>query len=245
MLVGERALVVGASGALGGAIALDLLDHGCEVIACCHTGERRLAEVAAGRADGERLWIQRLDVRSADEVLAVTSRVIEARGCPSIIVYCAGVVRDVPLHLASEDDWLSVLDVNLSGAVRILRAFAAPLIKQQRGRVILITSVSALHGLPGQAAYAAAKAGLVGLTRVMSRELGPFHVTANAIAPGPVEGDMLAGMSPDARRRLLSRIPLRRFATPSDIAPLVSFLASPAGGYITGQTFVVDGGLTA
>lgn len=243
---GERALVVGSSGGIGRAFVSELVDHGADLAVTCHR-HRATADAQAARAAslGRRALALALDLRDRAAIEAACRRILEEFGTPSIVVNCAGVLRDVPLVRMTPDDWDAVLETNLDGPFFLLRHLAPAMARAGRGRIVNVASVAALHGTAGQVNYAASKGALVALTRAMARELGGFNVTVNAIAPGFVETDMIAGLSDARRRRLLERIPARRFAAPEDVARAARVLMEADGSYVNGHVLVVDGGLTA
>lgn len=242
---GQRALVVGAGGGIGQAIAAELIDNGCDVALTSRrpgAAVQALAERAAER--GVRCLVAPLDVRDREQVPAVCERAADELGALTILVCCAGVVRDRPLAQMAPDDWLDVLETNLFGTYYLLRQVAPAMMRNRAGRILNVASVAGLYGQAGQANYAASKGGVIAMTRSLARELGPFNVTVNALAPGVVETDMTADLAPELKRHFLGRIPLRRFATPADVVPAARLLLCPEGAYITGQVLVVDGGLT-
>jgi 3-oxoacyl-[acyl-carrier protein] reductase len=242
---GQRALVVGASGGIGQAIAAELIDNGCDVaLTSRHPGAslQRLAERAAEL--GRRCHVAALDVRDSEQVATVCESVAEELGPLTILVCCAGIVRDRPLAQMAPDDWFDVVETNLFGTFYLLRQVAPAMMRSRAGRILNVASVSGLYGQAGQANYAASKGGIIAMTRSLARELGPFNVTVNALAPGIVETEMTADLAPELKRQFLGRIPLRRFATPADVVPVARLLLCPEGAYITGQVLVVDGGLT-
>lgn len=243
---GQRAVVVGASGGIGRAIASELVENGAD-LAITYRSNRLEADRQSARAAalGRRFLAHALEVRDRDAVAAYCRTVAEALGVPTIVVNCIGRIRDTPLVQMQPADWDDILAVNLTGAFDVVRQLAPMMMHAGGGRILNVASVSGLYGQAGQANYAAAKGGLIALTRALARELGPFNITVNAIAPGFVETDMVAGVSDARRRRLVERIPLRRFAVPADIVPAARLFLAPDGAYITGQVLIVDGGMTA
>ncbi len=185
----------------------------------------------------------RCDVRSGEEVDAAFAEVEERLGPVEVLVANAGANADKLLLQMDEDAFTRVVDTNLTGAYRLAKRATSRMIRQRRGRIILISSVVAMLGSPGQANYAASKAGLIGFARSLARELGGRNVTVNVVAPGFVETDMTAALSEARRREILDQIPLKRLATPEEVAGVVTFLASDAGAYLTGAVVPVDGGL--
>lgn len=242
-LANQIAVVTGAGRGIGRAIALKFAAEGADVVCVSRTPDH--AEKVAGevRAAGRRSWAQAVDVADAAAVNAAADKILSECGKVDILVNNAGVTRDGLLMRLSDADWDAVLATNLKGAFLVTRAFSRAMIRQRSGRIINISSVVGLLGNAGQCNYAASKAGLLGLTRSVARELASRGITANAIAPGFVETDMTAALGEEARAELLKKIPLNRFGQPEDIAHAALFLAGPAGRYITGQVLTVDGGM--
>lgn len=246
MLLDRRvALVTGGSRGIGRAIALALAREGADVAISYVSNEGAALEVIQGiESLGRRGLALRCDVSDFAAADNMVSEVAERLGKVDILVNNAGITRDALLLRMKEEDWDSVLDTNLKGVFNCTRAAAKVMLRQRWGRVVNIASVAGFAGNPGQANYAAAKAGIIGFTRVVAKELGSRGITANAIAPGYITTDMTASLPEELKGEILKRIPVGRFGTPEDVAALVVFLAAPASGYITGQVFVVDGGLT-
>ena len=242
-LEGKVALVTGASRGIGQAIAVRLAGRGARV-ACVATKAERCAETArlCTEAGGEG-HAYGVDVSDTKGVAELTAAIQKELGGLDVLVNNAGITRDQLLLRMSEEECDAVLATNLKGTWNFLRAAARPLMKSS-GRVVNIASVVALMGNPGQANYAASKAGILGLTRSVAKELASRNVCVNAVLPGYVATDMTAALGEKAQAELVTSIPLGRVGAPEDIALLVEFLAGPGGAYITGQALVVDGGLS-
>jgi 3-oxoacyl-[acyl-carrier protein] reductase len=239
-LSGRSALVTGSTRGIGRAIAESFTEAGARV-AVVGRDLGRASEAAAAIGGEARGFAA--DVSDAASVLALVETVEKELGQIDILVNNAGLTRDNILFRIKDEDWDAVLDANLRGAFVAIRAVARGMIKRRWGRIINIASVVGITGNKGQANYAASKAGLIGLTKSVAKELGSRNVLVNAVAPGFIETDMTAGMTPEARSALSGQIPLERLGTARDVAGVVTFLASEHAAYITGQTLVVDGGM--
>ena len=239
---GQVALVTGASRGIGASIALELARQGLKVIGTATTdaGAAKIREALTGFAgcDGRTL-----DVTDAPAAEALVDDVAKEYGGLHVLVNNAGITRDTLAMRMKDDDWDAVLDTNLKGVFRMSRAVMRTMMKQRYGRIISITSVVGASGNPGQANYAAAKAGVAGMTRALARELGSRNITVNCVAPGFIATDMTAGLGEDQHKALLSQIPLGHLGKPSDIAHAVCYLASPQAAYVTGQELHVNGGM--
>ncbi|HEX2202206.1 MAG TPA: 3-oxoacyl-ACP reductase FabG [Longimicrobium sp.] len=240
-LQGQVALVTGASRGIGLAIARELASAGARVAVVARDGAR--AEAAAAGLPGEGHRGYGCDVASSEAVNELVKRVEEEMGSLDVLVNNAGVTRDNVLMRIKDEDWDAVLDTNLRGAFNTIRAASRGMMKRRAGRIVNITSVVGLMGNKGQANYAASKAGVLGLTKSVAKELASRGVLVNAVAPGYIETDMTADLPDAAREALSGAIALGRLGRPEDIAPVVRFLAGPGASYITGQTLVVDGGM--
>ncbi len=242
-LEGDIALVTGASRGLGKAIAETLGARGAFVIGTATTdaGAERISEALA-QADIEGFGAI-LDVADSDSVNALFERLGGESRNPTTLVNNAGITRDNLLARMNEDDWEAVLNTDLTSLFRVCKASVRHLMKTRRGRIINITSVVGATGNAGQSNYAAAKAGAIGFTRALARELAGRAITVNAVAPGFIDTDMTAGLSDKQRELLLADIPMKRLGTAHDVAAAVAFLASPAAAYITGETLHVNGGM--
>jgi 3-oxoacyl-[acyl-carrier protein] reductase len=237
-LTGRTALVTGASGGIGGAIARRLHGQGARVVL---TGRRSDALEALAADLGERVAVQPADLASpgAAERLIET---VESDGL-DILINNAGLTRDNLALRLKDDDWQTVLDVNLSAGFRLIRSSLRGMMKRRFGRIISITSVVAVTGNPGQANYAAAKAGLIGMTKALAAEVASRGITVNCVAPGMIETAMTDALSEAQRQQLLARIPMGQLGSGADVAAAVVYLASPEAAYVTGQTLHVNGGM--
>ena len=242
-LDGKVALVTGASQGIGEAIAKQLAAQGATVVCAART-LRKLQEVAdAITAEGGKADLVVADLSDGASVRAAVASTVERHGAIHILVNNAGITRDKLLIQMKEEDWDAVIDTNLKGAWTAIQAATKPMMKQRWGRIINIASVVGQMGNPGQANYVAAKAGLIGLTKSVARELASRNVTANAVTPGYIETAMTAGLSEEVKAGFTQQIPLGRMGTAADIASAVVFLASDEASYITGQVLSVNGGL--
>ncbi len=244
-LAGKVALVTGGSRGIGRAVALELARRGADVVVnYVLKAEAALQVVAGVEAHGCRGLAVQSDVGDAAQAAALVQTTLSALGRLDILVNNAGVTRDALLVRMREQDWDEVLRVNLKGAFNMAQAAARPMMRQRSGRIINISSVSGLMGQVGQANYAASKAGLIGFTKSLARELGGRGITANVVAPGFIPTDMTMALDEEWREKLRVLIPLERFGNVEDVAHAVAFLASDEAAYITGVVVPVDGGLS-
>jgi 3-oxoacyl-[acyl-carrier protein] reductase len=242
-LANQIAIVTGAGRGIGRAIALQFAAEGADVV-CVSRTQQNVDKVAAEvRTVGRRAWAHAVDMSDAASVVALADRILEDPGRVDILVNNAGVTRDGLLMRMSEEDWDTVLNTNLRGTFLLTKALTRCFVKQRSGRIINIASIAGLIGNPGQCNYSASKAGLIGFTKSLARELGSRGITVNAVAPGFIETDMTSVLGAPLREQLLKSIPLNRFGLPDDIAAAAVFLAGMSGRYITGQVLTVDGGL--
>ncbi|MFM7343437.1 MAG: 3-oxoacyl-ACP reductase FabG [Betaproteobacteria bacterium] len=238
----QVALVTGASRGIGQAIAHQLARDGLIVIGSATTdeGAARISQELAGHAGSRGV---RLDVNDAAAVEALVDSLVKVHGGLQVLVNNAGVTRDQLAMRMKDEDWDTVMQTNLKAVFRLSRSVIRPMMKQRHGRIISITSVVGASGNPGQANYAAAKAGVAGMTRALARELGSRGITVNCIAPGFIETDMTAALPEEQHKALLGQIPLGHLGRPQDIAHAVSWLASAGAAYVTGQEIHVNGGM--
>jgi 3-oxoacyl-[acyl-carrier protein] reductase len=239
---GQLALVTGASRGIGAAIAIELARRGMKVIGTATTDEGA-AHISSTLAAYPGCAGKNLNVTDAAGIEALIDSLVKEHGGIQVLVNNAGITRDMLAMRLKDEDWDAVLDTNLKAVFRMSRGVMRTMMKQRYGRIISITSVVGASGNPGQANYAAAKAGVAGMTRALARELGSRGITVNCIAPGFIETDMTAGLPEEQQKALLGQIPLGHLGKPQDIAHAVAFIASPQAGYITGQEIHVNGGM--
>ena len=241
-LAGQVALVTGASRGIGRAIALALAEQGARVVgtATSATGAQGISDALAAFAGCRGIC---LDVNDGPGIEAAVESIVKEFGALHVLVNNAGITRDMLSMRLKDDDWDAVLDTNLKAVFRLSRAVTRPMMKQRQGRIINITSVVGASGNAGQANYAAAKAGVAGLTRSLARELGSRGITVNCVAPGFIETDMTKALSEAQTAALMAQIPLGRLGQAAEIAHAVAFLASAGAGYITGTELHVNGGM--
>jgi len=244
-LTGQVAIVTGAARGLGRAIAETLAQCGAQV-ACVDVKAELLAEtVAAIQAAGGTAMALTCDVTDSERVSAVVEEVVNTWGGLHILVNNAGITKDTLIMRMKDEQWDAVIGINLRGTFLFTRTASRFLIKAQRGRIINIASISGITGNPGQANYSASKAGIIGLTRTVAKELAGRNITVNAVAPGFIATEMTAVLREEIQAEVKKRIPMGRMGQPQDVADAVLFLASPAADFITGHVLTVDGGLTA
>lgn len=243
-LKSKVAVVTGAGRGIGRAIALKFAQAGANVVCVSRTAENSEKVANEVRALGREAWAHAVDVSNPAEVSAACVKILEQTGNKvDILVNNAGVTRDGLLMRMSEEDWDVVINTNLRGAFCFTKGFTRAMIKQKSGRIINIASVIALMGNAGQCNYAASKAGLLGFTKSVARELASRGITANAICPGFIETDMTAVLNEEQRKGLLATIPLNKFGGADDIAHAALYLAGEGGSYVTGQVLTIDGGM--
>ena len=239
-LTGKSALVTGASGGLGGAIARALHGQGAAVAL---SGTRRDALDALAGELGDRAHVLPCDLSDAEAVAALVGQARDAMGALDILVNNAGMTRDGLALRMKDDDWAAVIEVNLSAAFRLSRAALRGMMKRRWGRIVNVTSVVGVTGNPGQANYAASKAGLIGMTKAIAAEVAGRGITVNCLAPGMIDTAMIQALSDDQREALRARIPAGRLGEAADIAAGAVYLASVEAAYVTGQTLHINGGM--
>jgi 3-oxoacyl-[acyl-carrier protein] reductase len=240
-LTGQIALVTGASRGIGQAIADALMQAGAKVIGTATTAEGAAAIDTRLKGNGGRgVALNVTDPKACEDII---DSIVKDFGGIQILVNNAGITRDQLAMRMKADEWTDVIDTNLSAVFRLSQAVLRPMMKARTGRIINITSIVGHMGNAGQANYAAAKAGVSGMTRALAREIGSRNITVNCVAPGFIDTDMTRALSEEQQNALKSNIPLARLGTPEDVASAVAFLASPAAAYITGNTLHVNGGL--
>lgn len=243
-LTDQVALVTGASQGIGRAVAIELACNGARVACVARSADKLQETVSAIVAQGGTAQPFACDVRDKDSVEQTVQAVVDLWGRLDILVNNAGITRDTLMPRMTDEEWDDVIATNLRGAFLFARAVSRHMMRARYGRIINMTSVSGLIGNAGQTNYSASKAGLIGMTRSLSKELASRKITINAVAPGFIESDMTRALGETILEEAKKRIPARRLGTPEDVAAAVLFLASPAASYITGHVLVVDGGMT-
>jgi 3-oxoacyl-[acyl-carrier protein] reductase len=243
MLEKQVALVTGASRGIGNAIALSLAGAGARVIGTATSAEGAVRFTEALASHGYNGRGAQLDAAEAASIDALMAQLEQADELPTILVNNAAITRDMLLVRMKPEDWDAVITTNLTAVYRLCRACVRHMMKERAGRIVNLASVVGLTGNPGQANYAAAKAGILGFTKSLARELGSRGITVNAVAPGFIDTDMTRALSEEQRAALLRQIPAGRLGTPAEVAAAVLFLVAPQSGYITGETLHVNGGM--
>ena len=238
------AIVTGGSRGIGAAIAEKLAQDGFDVLINCASSVEKAEAVAEKcRAHGVQAYVKQWDVADYDACNTALKEIKEEIGVPYVLVNNAGITRDNLLMKMSEEEFDAVIDTNLKGAFNCIKHVSRQMLKQKGGRIINISSVSGVMGNAGQANYCASKAGVIGLTKSVAREIGSRGITVNAIAPGFIDTEMTAVLPDDVKKAMGEQIPLKRFGTTEDVAQAAVFLASDRAAYITGQVLCVDGGM--
>ncbi|HKP94820.1 MAG TPA: beta-ketoacyl-ACP reductase [Fibrobacteria bacterium] len=247
MLTGKHALVTGASRGIGKAIATDLAAAGANVSFTYRENEAKaeqlLSELRADHPE-RRFSACKCDVAVPSEVQSALKSLIAGNGPVDALINNAGIIRDVPFFSMKEEDWKLVLDTNLTGIFHVTKALAFDFLKRKSGTIVNITSVAGVYGNAGQANYSASKAGIIGFTKSLSKEMGPYGIRVNAVAPGFIETDMTGGIKEKDLEEYKKRISLRRMGRASEVAHAVTFLASELSSYLTGHVLMVDGGIS-
>ena len=243
-LKGKVAIVTGGARGIGRAIVMGFAKEGAHVaFNFVKSEEKALSLKKEVEALGVKALTFRQDVKDYGAIKIMVEGVKSTLGRLDIIVNNAGILRDKALMLMEEQDWEDVIATNLSGAFNLVRASIVTFMKQKSGNIINITSVAGIKGMPRQVNYSASKAGLIGLTKALAREVGPYNVRVNAIAPGYIDTDMVQDLKEDTKKEILENIPLKRFGRAEEVAKVATFLASDKAKYITGQVLTIDGGL--
>ena len=244
-LTGKTAIVTGGSRGIGKAVCLELARRGCNIV-LSFAGNTAAADqtVAECQALGVQALAVQGNVADADAVKSLFDAALKQFGAIDILVNNAGITRDNLLMLLKEEDFDAVVDTNLKGTFLCMKAAVRPMMKQRHGRIISLSSVVGLHGNAGQVNYAATKAGVIGMTKSLAKELAGRNITVNAVAPGFIDTDMTAVLPEKAKEAILASIPMARLGAAEDVANAVAFLASDEAGYITGQVLAVDGGMS-
>ncbi|MFH1190789.1 MAG: 3-oxoacyl-[acyl-carrier-protein] reductase [Candidatus Omnitrophota bacterium] len=242
-LEGKVALITGGARGIGQAIALTFAKEGADIVVADVNLE--IAQKTALEIEnlGRKAMALEMDVTNYDLVEAGINKILDKMGKVDILVNNAGITKDNLLLRMSQADWDAVINVNLKGTFNCIKAVSRPMVKQRSGRIISIASIIGLMGNPGQANYAASKAGIIALTKTVAKELASRNINANAVAPGFIQTEMTAKLSEDIKKRMLQAIPLGKLGTPEDVANVCLFFASPESSYITGQTITIDGGM--
>ena len=241
-LAGQSALVTGAGRGIGKAVACGLAELGAEVLLVARSEDQLKDVLAEIEKSGGKAKIQAADLMSEEQVEAV-SKTFSSMENPSILVNNAGITKDTLIMRMKTEQWDDVLNLNLRSAFLLAKSVIKPMMKARYGRIINMTSVIGIRGNAGQSNYAASKAGLIGFTKSLARELGPRNITVNAVAPGYIETEMTDSLPEKVKEGILQQVPLGRMGQPKDIARAVCFLAHPQSDYITGQVLNVDGGM--
>ena len=242
-LKGKVALITGGARGIGQAIAMTFAREGADVVVADVNLE--IAQKTASEIEslGRKALALEMDVTNYDLVEAGINKILDKMGKVDILVNNAGITKDNLVLRMSQSEWDAVINVNLKGTFNCIKAVSRPMVKQRSGRIISIASIIGLMGNPGQANYAASKAGIIALTKTIAKELASRNINANAVAPGFIQTEMTAKLSEDVKQRMLEAIPLAKLGAPQDVANLCLFLASDESSYITGQTITIDGGM--
>jgi 3-oxoacyl-[acyl-carrier protein] reductase len=237
----KKTVISGGSSGIGKNLVETFVAAGWKIHFTFHSNEASAREIES-RLDG-KAKAHRLDVSNREACDQFCKDILAEEGGIDVLVNNAGITRDKPLFAMQDSEWSDVLQTNLSGVFHLTRRFAFDMLKKKKGRIINISSISGIHGLPGQTNYSASKAGIIGFTKALAKETGPYGVTANVVAPGLVLTPMIEKMPPQAKEAILQAIPLKRFCEPGEVARVVYFLAEEAPDYLNGSVIVLDGGM--
>ncbi|WP_434740440.1 3-oxoacyl-ACP reductase FabG [Micromonospora sp. SH-82] len=239
------ALVSGGSRGIGRAVVRQLAEDGYDVAFCFQSSEEAAEKSAAAAGEaGARVLARRVDVADPARVRDFVTEVERDLGEVDAVVTVAGIIRDRPVAMMADEDWTRVLDVNLGGVYHVCRATIRRMMRRRRGAIVTVSSVAGITGSPGQTNYSASKAGIIGFTKALAKEVGPYGIRVNSVAPGFVETDMLSGLPAGLTEGIGQRAALGRIGQVEEISPVVTFLLSERASYLTGQVVTVDGGLT-
>jgi len=242
-LIGKVALITGGARGIGQAIAMTFAKEGADIVVADVNLEIAQKTAYEIEALGRKAMALEMDVTSYEKVEEGVNKILDKMGKVDILVNNAGITKDNLLLRMSLADWDAVINVNLKGTFNCIKAVTRPMIKQRSGKIISIASIIGLMGNPGQANYAASKAGIIALTKTVAKELASRNINANAVAPGFIQTEMTAKLPEDIKKKMMEAIPLAKLGTPQDVANVCLFLASEESSYITGQTITVDGGM--
>ncbi len=242
---GGVAVVTGGSGGIGSAVVRVLAEAGLPVAMTYHRGKEAAEELARGAPEGASIVAYPWSTAASAEAVALIDQITQRQGPVRYIVSCSGIAQESAFFQMQEDDWQRILSTNLVANVALVRAGVTSMMKAGFGRIVLLSSVAGLRGIPGQSVYAASKAGIDGFVRSLARECATFGVTVNSVAPGYIDTAMLTSVPERTRKTLESTIPARRLGRPEEVAHLVAFLLAEQAGYVTGQTWAIDGGLSS
>lgn len=243
---GRVAVVTGSGRGIGRAIALELARLGFNLVVHYHKSEKEAEEVRNSiNSLGREAILVQGDISSYKDAKAIAETVLKNWPEVHAVINNAGITRDIPLVMMSESEWGDVINTNLTGVFNITRAFIYQMIRQRKGTIVNISSVAGLSGVAGQTNYCAAKAGIIGFSRALAKEVARYGITVNCVAPGYVDTEMLAQMTSEKRKAACELVPLGRYGTVKEVAALVGFLTSCNAGYITGQVYGIDGGLVS
>jgi 3-oxoacyl-[acyl-carrier protein] reductase len=240
----KNIVITGASRGIGKAIALKLASEGANIAFTYNSSEKEADSLLKELlSHGCKAKSFKVDVRDLEKIILIKNEIVESFGSIDVLINNAGIIKDSALLTMNPNDWKDVIDVNLTGVFNFSKAFIVTFMKQGKGHILNITSLSGIIGLPKQTNYSASKGGVIAFTKALAKEVAPLNVRVNAIAPGFIETDMVKDLNSKLREKVLDQIPLKRFGTPEEVAELVSLLLNEKMSYITGQVIQIDGGL--